>query len=96
LSKRTRVALALFAFSAALVITGFLAGYFVYYRERLGPAATEAALRTEAMRGVHCVRGWRRLSTWTYVCTIQWRDGTHVTGHVEVDARRVTNEEVLP
>jgi hypothetical protein len=38
------------------------------------------------MGSVNCVRGWQRLSTWTYVCTIHWRDGTHVTGHVEVDA----------
>jgi hypothetical protein len=34
--------------------------------------------------------------TWTYVCTIHWRDSTLVTGHVEVDAHRVTSEEMLP
>jgi hypothetical protein len=39
---------------------------------------------------------WRRVSTWTYVCTIHWRDGTLVTGHVEVDAHRVASEDMLP
>jgi len=80
----------------ALVVAALLAGYFVYYRGKLGPLATEAALRTDAMRDVHCVRGWRRLSTWTYVCTINWRDGTRATGAVEVDAHRVTSDNVLP
>lgn len=87
---------AFLALPAALVVIAFVAGYFVYYRGRLGPAETEAALRTDAMRSVHCVRGWQRVSTWTYVCTIHWRDGTVVTGHVEVDAHRVTSEDVLP
>src|SRR3954468_6285454 len=83
------------ALSAGLAVI-FLAGYVVYYRGKLGPAGTEAALRTDAMRSVHCVRGWHRLSTWTYVCTIHWDDGTHVTGHVDVDAHRVTSEDMLP
>jgi hypothetical protein len=48
------------------------------------------------MRSVHCVRGWQRLSTWTYVCTIQWRDGRRVTGQVEVDAHRVASDDLLP
>src|SRR3954447_25452519 len=95
LPKLIRVARALLALSAALVVIAFLAGYFVYYRGKLGPAETEAALRTDAMR-VQCVRGWRRVSTWTYVCTIHWRDGTLVTGNVEVDAHRVRSEEMLP
>jgi len=96
LPKLIRVARALLALSAALVVIAFLAGYFVYYRGKLAPAETEAALRTDAMRSVQCVRGWRRVSTWTYVCTIHWRDGTLVTGHVEVDAHRVRSEEMLP
>src|SRR4051794_3175839 len=96
LPKLIRVALALLVLSAALVVIAFLAGYFVYYRGKLAPAETEAALRTDAMRSVQCVRGWRRLSTWTYVCTIHWRDGTLVTGHVEGDAHRVTSGEMLP
>ena len=94
--KLIRVARALLALSAALVVIAFLAGYFVYYRGKLAPAETEAALRTDAMRSVQCVRGWRRVSTWTYVCTIHRRDGTLVTGQVEVDAHRVTSEDMLP
>jgi hypothetical protein len=96
LPKLIRVARAFLALSAALVVIAFLAGYFVYYRSKLAPAETEAALRADAMRGVQCERGWRRVSTWTYVCTIHWRDGTLVTGHVEVDAHHVTSEDMLP
>ena len=78
--KLIRVVLALVALSTALVVMALPAGYFVYYHRKLGPAQTDAELRTDAMRSVHCVRGWQRLSTWTYVCTIQWRDGRRVTG----------------
>ena len=94
--KLIRVVLALVALSAALVVMALPAGYVVYYHGKLGPAATEAALPTDAMRSVSCARGWQRLSTWTYVCTIQWRDGRRVTGQVEVDAHRVTSDELLP
>jgi hypothetical protein len=94
--KLIRVARGLVALCAALIVLALLAGYFVYYRGKLGRAETEAALRTDAMRRVQCVRGWQRLSTWTYVCTIQWRDGKRVSGDVEVDAHRVTNDGMLP
>ena len=69
--------------------------YFVYYDGRLGPQATERYLRTPAMESVDCVRGWERLSTWSYVCTIRWGNRS-VTGHIEVNENRVTGDDMLP
>ena len=69
--------------------------YFVYYNGRLGPHATDQYLRTPAMESVECVRGWERLSTWSYVCTIRWANRS-VTGHIEVNESRVTGDDMLP
>lgn len=37
-------------------------------------------------------RGWKELSSWDYVCTIFWPDGSREEKYVNVDDERVTEQ----
>jgi hypothetical protein len=58
----------------------------------LGPEETADLVKPDAARGVECVRGWRKVSSWDYVCVIVWPDGRSEEKYVNVDDDGVTDQ----
>jgi len=84
-----------FAAAAGAALVAVVAGvYLLQYRGKIG--ADEAArdfLAHTSARSAPCVRGWRKLSSWAFVCPVTRPDDPPQTIHMNVDATHVVEHD---